>query len=63
MKYSWTLRVNGERLASGSAPDEAMNASEGFRYLMQYAREGPCVLTMRHGRKTLARYTTEGKAT
>ena len=52
-------RDTGTLCASGSAPTQAEAMREANRYALQYVQDGPIRMTLKHGRKVLAKVTAE----
>ena len=39
MEYQWTLKINGQKQASGFSPEKDEAISEAGRYFVQYCEE------------------------
>lgn len=59
--FKWRIeeRDTGLLCASGSAPTQAEAMREANRYALQYVQDGPIRMTLKQGRKVLAKGTAE----
>ena len=60
-EITWRIeeRDTGLLCASGSAPTQAEAMREANRYALQYVQDGPIRMTLKQGRKVLAKGTAE----
>lgn len=57
-RYGFSVFQDGMKVAAGSSPTLKGAMMEMWLYVRSYALDGPVKSTLRHGRKTIGRYTT-----